>query len=74
MIYWYGMLERGVIPQCYGRDDAWTLTLAHKAKDIETVISAFEELAAHITTVQSQLGLKSVLTTYRPRKFGYDHA
>jgi glutamate-1-semialdehyde aminotransferase len=57
MTYWYGMLERRVIPQCYGRDDAWTLTLAHKAKDIETVILAFEELAAQISTVQSELGL-----------------
>ena len=53
MTYWYGMLERRVIPQCYGRDDAWTLTLAHAASDIETVISAFEDLAVQIANVQS---------------------
>jgi glutamate-1-semialdehyde aminotransferase len=52
------MLERGVIPQCYGRDDTWTLTLAHTPNDIETVISAFDELAVQITNVQSDSGLE----------------
>ena len=52
MAYWYGMLERGIIPQCYGRDDVWTLTLAHSHKDIERVISAFDDLAGLISEVQ----------------------
>jgi hypothetical protein len=43
-------------------------------RSLETVISAFEDLAAQITSVQSELGLKSVETTKRGRKFGYDYA
>jgi glutamate-1-semialdehyde 2,1-aminomutase len=50
--YWYSMLERGIIPQCYGRDDVWTLTLAHSHKDIERVISAFDDLAGLISELQ----------------------
>jgi len=54
MAYWYGMLERGVIPQSYGRDDAWTLTLAHARQDVDTVVAAFEDLAFQIARIQSE--------------------
>lgn len=63
MAYWYGMLERGIIPQCYGRDDAWTLTLAHNSKDIEHVVSAFDDLAALISEVQYGSEIEATRTT-----------
>src|SRR5260370_6688229 len=54
MVYWYGMLERGVIPQAYGRDDAWTLTLFHGRKEINTILKAFAELAPQIASIQQE--------------------
>ena len=46
--YWYGMLVRGVIPQSYGRDDSWTVSVAHTEKEIDAAIAAFDEAAAEI--------------------------
>jgi glutamate-1-semialdehyde 2,1-aminomutase len=54
MTYWYGMIERDVIPQSYGRDDAWTLTLSHTEENIRAVISAFEGISEQIACVQSE--------------------
>ncbi len=48
------MLERGVIPQAYGRDDAWTLTLFHGRKEINTILKAFAELAPQIASIQEE--------------------
>ena len=54
MVYWYGMLEHGIMPQTYGRDDAWTLTLAHTEQDIDNIVSAFEDVSDQIAAVQDQ--------------------
>jgi len=54
MVYWYGMLERSVIPQSYGRDDAWTLTLFHSRKEINTILEAFDQLAPQIASIQEE--------------------
>jgi hypothetical protein len=48
------MLERGVIPQAYGRDDAWTLTLFHGRREIDKIIDAFTELAPQIAGIQEE--------------------
>jgi glutamate-1-semialdehyde 2,1-aminomutase len=61
MAYWYGMLERGIIPQTYGRDDAWSLTLAHTRQDIDSVVSGFEDLACQIARVQSELTVSTTV-------------
>ena len=62
MVYWYGMLEHSIIPQTYGRDDAWTLTVAHTQQDVDSIIAAFDEIGFQITCVQSE----SAAGTVRP--------
>jgi len=54
MVYWYGMLEHGIIPQAYGRDDSWTLTLSHNQHDVDLVLSAFDGIAVQVAGVQSE--------------------
>jgi glutamate-1-semialdehyde 2,1-aminomutase len=54
MVYWYGMLEHGIIPQAYGRDDSWTLTLSHNQHDGDLVLSAFDGIAVQVAGVQSE--------------------
>ena len=54
MVYWYAMLEHGVIPQTYGRDDVWTLTLSHSQRDVDDIVSAFENVASLVAMVQSE--------------------
>ncbi len=45
-LYWFGMLNRGVMPQPYWWDEQWTLSVAHSMADIDRHLSAFEEAGA----------------------------
>jgi glutamate-1-semialdehyde aminotransferase len=39
------MVNRGVLPQAYGPEDIWTVSVQHTDEDIETTLRAFREVA-----------------------------
>jgi glutamate-1-semialdehyde 2,1-aminomutase len=43
--FWVGMCNRGVLPQAYGPEDIWTVSVQHTDEDIETTVRAFREVA-----------------------------
>ena len=43
-VWWYGMLNRGVMTQAYAWDEQWTFCVAHSEKDVEFHLAAFREL------------------------------
>lgn len=46
--YWYGMLNRGVIPGGQYYDEQWTISVAHTEADIHTHLAAFAEVAREL--------------------------
>ena len=52
--YWFGMVNRGVIPQPHWWDEQWTVSVAHSDADIEKHISAFADLAPALATAQQE--------------------
>lgn len=44
-IYWFGMLNRGVIVQPWAWDEQWTVSVAHTEEDIDRHIAAFADIA-----------------------------
>jgi glutamate-1-semialdehyde 2,1-aminomutase len=44
-VYWYGMLNRGIIVQPWAWDEQWTISVAHTEADIERHLAAFAEIA-----------------------------
>jgi glutamate-1-semialdehyde 2,1-aminomutase len=43
--FWVGMANRGVLPQAYGPEDVWTVSVQHTDEDVETALRAFREVA-----------------------------
>jgi glutamate-1-semialdehyde 2,1-aminomutase len=56
-LYWFGMVNRGVMPQPYWWDEQWTLSVAHSMADIDRHLSAFEDLAPSIAQAQQESGV-----------------
>jgi glutamate-1-semialdehyde 2,1-aminomutase len=46
--YYFGMLERGVIPGGQYYDEQWTVSVAHTDADIDAHLAAFESVAADL--------------------------
>jgi glutamate-1-semialdehyde 2,1-aminomutase len=44
-LYWYGMLNRGIIVQPYAWDEQWTISVAHTEEDVDRHLEAFAEIA-----------------------------
>jgi glutamate-1-semialdehyde 2,1-aminomutase len=59
-LYWFGMLNRGVMPQPYWWDEQWTLSVAHSMADIDRHLSAFEEVAPAIAQAQQESSVQVV--------------
>jgi glutamate-1-semialdehyde 2,1-aminomutase len=51
--YWFGMVNRGVIPQPHWWDEQWTISVAHTDADIEKHLAAFADLAPALATAQN---------------------
>jgi glutamate-1-semialdehyde 2,1-aminomutase len=49
--YFFGMLNRGIIPGGQYFDEQWTISIAHTESDIDTHIAAFGEVARELTGV-----------------------
>jgi glutamate-1-semialdehyde 2,1-aminomutase len=52
--YWFGMVNRGVIPQPYWWDEQWTISVQHTDADIDKHLAAFAELAPGLAKVQQE--------------------
>jgi glutamate-1-semialdehyde 2,1-aminomutase len=44
-LFWVGMANRGVLPQAYGPEDIWTVSVQHTDEDVENSLRAFREVA-----------------------------
>jgi glutamate-1-semialdehyde 2,1-aminomutase len=54
--YWFGMVNRGVLPQPFWWDEQWTISVQHTDADIDKHLAAFEDLAPELAKVQHERG------------------
>lgn len=52
--YWFGMANRGVLPQPFWWDEQWTISVAHTEADVERHLSAFAEIAPGLASAQKE--------------------
>ena len=50
--YWFGMVNRAIIPQPHWWDEQWTISVAHTDADIEKHLEVFEEVAPALSRAQ----------------------
>lgn len=51
-VWWYGLLNRGIIAQAYAWDEQWTISVAHTEKDMEVHLDKFRELVPFLQKAQ----------------------
>jgi len=51
-VWWYGMLNRGIMTQAYAWDEQWTLCVAHTENDMELHLGKFRELVPLLKKAQ----------------------
>lgn len=56
--WWYGLINRGVLPQAYAWDEQWTLCVANTEADIDFHLSKFRELVPSLLEAQKQSSQK----------------
>ena len=54
--YWFGMVNRGVMPQPYWWDEQWTISVQHTDADIDQHLAAFNDIAASMAKAQQERG------------------
>jgi glutamate-1-semialdehyde 2,1-aminomutase len=52
--YWFGMVNRGVMPQPFWWDEQWTMSVQHTEADIDQHIAAFDDIAASLAKAQQE--------------------
>ena len=52
--YWFGMVNRGVMPQPYWWDEQWTISVQHTEADIEKHLAGFEDVAPALAAAQQE--------------------
>jgi len=52
--YWFGMVNRGVMPQPYWWDEQWTISVQHTDADINKHLAAFEDVAPALAKAQQE--------------------
>jgi glutamate-1-semialdehyde 2,1-aminomutase len=52
--YWFGMVNRGVMPQPHWWDEQWTISVQHTEADIEKHLAAFDDVAPAIAKSQQE--------------------
>ena len=50
--YWFGMVNRGVLPQPHWWDEQWTVSVAHTDVDVDRHLEAFADLAPALARAQ----------------------
>jgi glutamate-1-semialdehyde 2,1-aminomutase len=51
-VWWYGLLNRGVMAQAYAWDEQWTFCVDHTEKDVEFHLQKLEELVPSLKKAQ----------------------
>jgi glutamate-1-semialdehyde 2,1-aminomutase len=54
MHYWFGMVNRGVVPQPFWPDEQWTLSVQHTEQDIKKHLAAFADIAPSLAVAQQE--------------------
>ncbi len=52
--YWFGMVNRGVMPQPYWWDEQWTISVQHTEADIDEHLAAFADIADSLAAAQHE--------------------
>lgn len=52
--YWFGMVNRGVLPQAHWWDEQWTLSVVHTEADVDKHLEAFAEIAPALARAQKE--------------------
>jgi glutamate-1-semialdehyde 2,1-aminomutase len=52
--YWFGMVNRGVMPQPYWWDEQWTISVQHTEADIDQHLAAFADIADALAAAQHE--------------------
>ena len=52
--YWFGMVNRGVMPQPYGWDEQCTISVQHTDSDIDKHLAAFEDFSPALAEAQQR--------------------
>jgi glutamate-1-semialdehyde 2,1-aminomutase len=52
--YWFGMVNRGVMPQPYWWDEQWTISVQHTEADIDRHLAAFADVAPALRRAQQE--------------------
>jgi len=52
--YWFGMVNRGVMPQPYWWDEQWTISVQHTEADIDQHLAAFADIADSLAAAQHE--------------------
>jgi glutamate-1-semialdehyde 2,1-aminomutase len=52
--YWFGMVNRGVLPQAHWWDEQWTISVAHTQADIDRHLKAFADVAPVLARAQHE--------------------
>ncbi len=55
--YWFGMVNRGVMPQPFWWDEQWTISVQHSEADIDMHLAAFADLAPALAKAQQERGM-----------------
>jgi glutamate-1-semialdehyde 2,1-aminomutase len=53
-LYWFGMVNRGVMAQPYWWDEQWTISVQHTEADIDRHLAAFADVAPVLAKVQQR--------------------
>ena len=59
--YWFGMVNRGVMPQPYWWDEQWTISVQHTETDIKKHLAAFEDVAPALAKAQQERAVEMVV-------------
>ena len=58
--YWFGMVNRGVMPQPHWWDEQWTISVQHTDADIDKHLAAFDDIAPALAEAQQQRSAEAV--------------
>ena len=58
--YWFGMVNRGVMPQPHWWDEQWTISVQHTEADIDKHLAAFDDIAPALAEAQQQRSAEAV--------------
>lgn len=51
-LFWFGMVNQGVLPHPYGARQQWTIRVQHTTEHIDATIEAFKHIAPRLAQAQ----------------------